>query len=223
MSKEAIEIKSGIGPGPSVGQEIANAVTHGAGTLLAVAGLVLLVVAAAARGTVWHLVSYSVFGASMVLLYLASTLYHSLSRTRAGRVFEILDHSAIFVLIAGTYTVYALTLLRPTIGWWLFGIVWGIAVVGIVFEAIFLNRWPIVTVLVYVAMGWLIVFAWKPLSAAATPATLGFLIAGGLAYTLGTLFYVRGRRRGWYHAGWHVFVLAGTTCHFFSALAALPN
>ena len=211
------------GPGATVGQEIANAVTHGVGALLAIAGLVILVAQAAARGSVWHVVSYSIFGSSMVLLYLASTLYHSLSKTRVGRLFEILDHAAIFVLIAGSYTVFALTLLRPTVGWWIFGAVWAVAVVGIAMEAIFLNRWPAVTVLVYIAMGWLIVFVWKPLAEVANQGTLVFLIAGGLSYTIGTIFYARGRRHGWWHPGWHLFVIGGTVCHFFSALAALPS
>jgi len=230
MSDVTIEMKSpdlrrtlsGGNPARTPGQEVANAVTHGIGVLLSIAALVLLLVRAAATGDPWFVVSYAVFGSSMIFLYLASTLYHSLSLTRVGRLFEVLDHAAIFVLIAGTYTAFALTLLRGSVGWWLFGAVWGIALVGIVMEAVFLNRWPAATLVAYVAMGWLIVLAWKPLRAAASPAALNFLIAGGLSYTAGTFFYARGKRHAWYHAVWHLFVIAGTACHFFSALAALP-
>lgn len=205
-------------PGP----EIANAVTHGLGAFLAVAGLVILVVRASATGDPWYVLSYAIFGASAVFLYLSSGLYHSLSYTRARKVFEILDHAAIFVLIAGTYTAFSLTLLRPSSGWWVFGTVWAIAAVGITLEALFLNRKPVLTLIAYLVMGWLIVAVWKDLSAAAPAATLVFIIAGGVAYTAGTVFYALGKRWPWFHPAWHLFVLAGTICHFFAALAALP-
>lgn len=204
-----------------VGPEVANAVTHGLGALLAIAGLVLLVSAAAATGDPWRIVAYAVFGASMVFLYSASALYHALSFTKISRLFEIFDHSAIFVLIAGTYTAFSLTILRPSSGWWVFGAVWAIAVAGIVLESLFLNRKPVLSLVAYLAMGWLIVAVWKDFVAAAPAATTAFLIAGGLAYTLGTLFYALGKRRPWFHPAWHLFVLAGTICHFFAALFAL--
>jgi len=223
MSTVAIDRESPGSVEASPGQEIANAVTHGIGALLAIAGLVILVVQAALRGDAWYVTAYAVFGTSMVLLYLASTLYHGITARKTKRVFEILDHAAIYVLIAGSYTAFALTLLRPTIGFWLFGSVWAIAAAGIVIEAVFLNRWPLVTVLGYLLMGWLIVFAWGPLTAVASSTMLGFLIAGGLCYTVGTIFYGLGRKQGWFHPGWHLFVIAGTTCHFFAALAALPR
>lgn len=203
-------------PGP----EIANAITHGIGVLLAIAGLVVLVVKAAAVGP-WQVVAYSIFGASMIFLYLASTLYHALSFTRVSRIFEIFDHSAIFVLIAGTYTSLCLTLLRSTSGWWVFGVVWGVAAAGIVLEALFMNRKPALTLALYIAMGWIIVAVWKDFTAVAPAPTVALLFAGGIAYTAGTVFYALGKRRLWFHPVWHLFVLAGTICHFFAALSAL--
>jgi len=204
-----------------VGPEVANAVTHGLGALLAIAGLVVLVASAAATGDPWRIVAYAVFGVSMVFLYSASALYHALSFTKVSRLFEIFDHSAIFVLIAGTYTAFSLTILRQSSGWWVFGAVWAIAAAGIVLETLFLNRKPVVSLVAYLAMGWLIVAVWKDFVAAAPAATTAFLIAGGLSYTLGTLFYAIGKRRAWFHPVWHLFVLAGTICHFFAALFAL--
>jgi hemolysin III len=206
----------------SIGEEVANAVTHGLGTLLAIAALAILITEAALHGTVWHVVAYSVFGASTVLLYSASTLCHSFSRTQAARIFEILDHSAIYVLIAGTYTAFALTLLRSSVGWWLFAAVWTVAVIGILAQSFYLNRWPILTVLAYLAMGWLIVLVWKPLVMVAPPAVLTWIVAGGLAYTAGLPFYALGKRYRWFHAIWHLFVIVGTACHFFAAIALLP-
>jgi hemolysin III len=223
MSDIASEVPTSEGHVVTISQEIANAVTHGLGVLLSIAGLVILVVQAARFGDAWHVVSYAVFGTSMILLYLASTLYHSIQAPPIKRVFEIFDHAAIFVLIAGSYTAFSLTLLRGGSGWWIFGIVWAIAAFGIVMEALFLDRWPFLTLGIYLAMGWLIVFVWKPLSLIAPPATIAFLIAGGLSYTVGSIFYALGRRRGWYHTGWHLFVIGGTACHFFAALAALPR
>ena len=200
----------------SVGEEIANAVTHGLGALLGMAGLVVLVVVSARTGDAWRMAANIVFCSSAILLYIASTLYHSMARTKAVRVFETIDHAAIFVLIAGSYTAFALTALRPTVGWWIFGTVWAIAVIGIVFEAVFLNRWPLATLLSYLGMGWIIVLAWNPLVASTPPATVALLISGGLAYTLGAGFYALGRRRKWFHALWHLFVIAGTVCHWFA-------
>lgn len=205
-----------------VGEEAPNAVTHGVGTLLAIAALVILVRQATVHGTVWHVVSFSIFGASMVLLYSASTLFHVYSRTPAARVFELLDHAAIYVLIAGTYTAFALTLLRHSVGWWLFATVWAVAAIGILVQSFYLNRWPILSLLTYIAKGWLIVVVWKPLVAVATPTVVTLLVAGGLVYTSGTVFYALGRRYPLSHAVWHLFVIAGTTCHVFAALAVLP-
>ncbi|PKL09167.1 MAG: hemolysin D [Spirochaetae bacterium HGW-Spirochaetae-7] len=203
-------------------QETGNAATHGIGAMLAIAGLVILVVKAVSSDDVWYVVSYSIFGSSMVLLYLASASYHAVREPRLKRKLEVLDHSAVFILIAGSYTAFALTILRDSVGWWLFGAVWTITLIGIVIEAMYLNRWPFITLLVYLAMGWLIVLAWKPLAAAGSPAMIAWLFAGGASYTVGTIFYALGRRWGWLHIGWHLFVIGGTVCHFFSALRALP-
>lgn len=210
-------------PDFSYAQETGNAVTHGIGAALAVAGLVILVANAAARGDAWYVAAYSIFGASMVALYMASTLYHAARVPKLKKALEILDHAAIFVLIAGSYTAFALTILRHGPGWWLFGAVWAIAAFGITMETLFLNRWPAVTLFAYLAMGWMIVLVWKPFSAAAPRITSVYLIAGGLSYTVGTIFYALGRKWGWFHIGWHLFVIGGTVCHFFSALSAIPN
>lgn len=223
MITQARKSKAGTSPEFTLAQEIANAITHGTGAALAIAGLVVLVVAAATRGTAWHVVAYAVFGASMVLLYLSSTLYHAFQKPGVKKIFEIFDHVAIFVLIAGTYTAFALTILRSSVGWWLFGAVWAIAAFGIFMETVFLNRWPWLTLGIYLAMGWLIVLVWGPFMAFAPPLVRTLIIAGGLSYTVGTIFYALGRRYGWFHPGWHLFVIGGTVCHFFSVLAALPH
>jgi len=203
-------------------QELVNALTHGLGALLAVAALAILVVAAAIRGNAWYVAAYSIFGVSMVLLYVASTLYHAAIQPDRKRFLEKCDHGAIFILIAGSYTAFALTILRGPAGWWLFALVWAIAVFGIVMESLFLNRWPYLSLLAYLAMGWLIVVVWDPLIRVAPPKMLLFLMAGGILYSLGTIFYALGRRIPWVHPVWHLFVIAGTVFHFFSALAALP-
>jgi len=223
MSMYRREQKTKTPPALTAAQETANAITHGTGFGLSIAALILLVINAVDRGDAWHVVSYAIFGSSMVVLYLSSTLYHAFRPPRLKQVFEIFDHAAIFILIAGSYTAFALTLLRDGPGWWLFGAVWAIAAFGIVMEAVFLNRWPFITLAAYLAMGWLIVLVWGPLSKVASGTTIGFLLAGGLSYTAGTVFYALGRRWGWFHAGWHLFVMGGTACHFFSAIAALPG
>lgn len=215
--------KAEAGQKPTPTQEFANALTHGIGAALSIAGLAVLVVQAALKGGAWHVVSYSIFGLSMIALYLASSVYHAAGSTALKKLLQKFDHSAIFVLIAGTYTAFALTILRDGPGWWLFGAVWAVAILGIVMETVFLNRWPILTLLSYLAMGWMIVLVWKPFSKAAPAETIGLLIAGGLAYTAGTVFYALGKRRAWFHVAWHLFVMAGTALHFFSALAALPR
>jgi hemolysin III len=223
MIDSATKPKTGSSPEFTLAQEIANALTHGTGAALAIAGLVVLVVAAATRGTVWHVVAYTIFGASMVLLYMSSTLYHAFQKPKVKKIFEKFDHAAIFVLIAGTYTAFALTLLRSSVGWWLFGAVWAIAVFGIIMETVYINRWPWLTLGIYLAMGWLIVLVWGPFMTYAPPLVQTLIIAGGASYTVGTIFYALGRRYGWFHPGWHLFVIGGTVCHFFSVMAALPR
>jgi len=200
----------------SVGEEIANSVTHGVGSLLAVAGLVLLVTLAALRGSASHVVGCAVFGATMVILYSSSTLYHAIQAPRAKRVLQHLDHAGIFLLIAGTYTPFTLVSLRGPWGWTLFGIVWGLALVGIALQT-GSRRHPVLAVLLYVVMGWTVIVAIRPLLAALPTGGLVLLVAGGLSYTAGVVFYAA-RRLPYHHAIWHGFVLAGTVLHFFAVL-----
>jgi hemolysin III len=199
----------------SFGEELAHSVTHGVGLLASVAGLVVLVVPAAGTGDPWRIVACSIYAATLVLLYATSTLYHALSATRARRVLQVLDHSAIFLLIAGTYTPFALVNLRGPWGWTLFGIVWGLAVAGVTAKAVFGARWPIISTALYIAMGWTAVIAVKPMLAHVAPGGIAWLVAGGLAYTGGVVFYGWQRLR-YSHAVWHVFVLAGSVCHFIA-------
>lgn len=198
-------------------EEIFNAVTHGIGTLLAVAGLVLLVVFAYFFGDFWHIVSFSIYGTTLVLLYLASTLYHSSTNQRVKHVLRIIDHSAIYLLIAGTYTPFTLIPLHGTLGWTLFGIVWACAALGITFQIFYVHRFKIFNTLCYIAMGWLIIVAIRPLAAALPAPGIWLLLAGGLFYSVGAIFYLW-RRLPYNHAIWHLFVLAGSISHFFVVL-----
>jgi len=199
-----------------LGEEIANSVTHGVGLLLAAAGLAILVTFAALRGTAWHVVGCSVYGSTLVLLYAASTLYHAIPNARAKRVLRVLDHSAIFLLIAGTYTPFTLVNLRGPWGWSLFGVVWGLALLGIALQTGKL-RHPVLAVALYVVMGWTVVIAIRPLLHAIAPGGLALLVAGGLAYTLGIAFYAW-KRLPYAHSVWHGFVLLGSALHFFAIL-----
>ena len=201
----------------SPAEEIANSITHGVGLLLAIGGLATLAALAALHGTAWHVVGCSIFGATLVLSYLTSTLYHSLPTVRAKAVLRVLDHSAIFLLIAGTYTPFMLVNLRGPWGWSLFGVVWAIAALGIVFKVTMLRRWTVVSVALYIAMGWVVVVATKPMLTAVAPGGLLLLLLGGLAYTGGVVFYAW-RRMPYHHAVWHLFVLAGSVFHFFAVL-----
>ena len=204
----------------TVGEEIANAVTHGVGAGLSIAGLVLLILRAVHTGDPWRVVSFTIFGVTMVLLYLTSTLYHSLARTRARGVFKVMDHSLIYVLIAGTYTPFLLVNLRGPWGWSLFGVVWGLAVAGVVFKIMHADRFRRLSTLLYLGMGWVGVIAVKPMLAEVPTPALYWLLAGGLSYTLGTAVYVQ-RDVKFHHAGWHLFVLAGTACHFVAVYGYL--
>ncbi len=203
----------------SLGEEIANSVTHGLGAVLSIVGLVALIVLASRAGDARHIVSATVFGAALVLLYLSSTLYHALTAPRAKRVFKTLDHAVIYLLIAGTYTPFTLLVLRGRTGWMLFALVWALAIGGVVLEALWLDRSRLLSVLLYVAMGWVVVFFARPLSAALPGAVLGALVIGGVTYTLGTIFYSL-KRVPYMHAVWHVFVLAGSAFHFAAVGAA---
>lgn len=201
----------------STGEEIANAITHGIGALLAIAALVILVVIAAMRGTVWHVVSFSVFGSTLVLLYFSSTLYHSITHVRAKHIFHKFDHISIYLLIAGTYTPFCLTVLRGWVGWTVFGVVWGCAILGTVIKAITVGKHVKLSTLLYVLMGWVIVLAFKPLYEAMTFNGLALLIAGGLSYTAGTIFFLRDHVK-YNHSAWHLFVIGGSVLHFFAVL-----
>jgi hemolysin III len=194
------------------GEEIANSITHGVGAVLSIAGLVTLIVGAALRGNAWHIVTCSIYGATLVLLYVASTLYHALPEGRAKHVFLILDHSAIYLLIAGTYTPLTLVTLRGGWGWALFGFVWGLAVLGIVFKSLFVGRLAILSTIVYILMGWCALIAIRPLLQVLPWNAFLWLLAGGLAYTLGVIFFASKYRYA--HTIWHLFVLAGSACHF---------
>jgi hemolysin III len=199
------------------GEEIANAIIHGLGALLAIAGLVLMTVFAAMNGTAMHVVAVSIFGATLVMLYLASTIYHAITNVRAKRVLQILDHSAIYLLIAGTYTPFTLVSVGGAWGWTVFGIVWGMAAAGIVFKAFFTGRYEFVAVGMYLVMGWLVVVAIKPLWASMDAWGLAWIALGGLSYTVGVVFYLW-HRLPFAHSIWHLFVLGGSVCHFFAVL-----
>ena len=194
-------------------EELANSLTHGLGAGLSVAGLVLLIVRSAQHGNTWHVVSTAIFGASLLLLYTASTLYHSLRGERLKQVLQKFDHAAIFLLIAGTYTPFVLVTLRGPWGWSLFGVVWGLAVAGVTLKFWLAGRFRLISTLIYLAMGWLVLVAIKPLVAALPAGGLQLLIAGGLCYTGGAAFYLW-KRLPYHHAIWHVFVLAGSACHW---------
>lgn len=198
-------------------EELANSLTHGIGLALSVTGLVILLVLAARRGTAWHIVSCAVYGATLVLLYAASTLYHSVRSPRIKRVCKVIDHSAIYLLIAGTYTPFTLVNLRGPWGWSLFGVVWGLALVGILWKIWFVDHFVIVSTTIYLLMGWLAVIALKPLVALVPLGGLALIFAGGLAYTAGVGFFAW-RRLPYHHAVWHVFVLIGSVCHYFAVL-----
>lgn len=198
-------------------EELANSITHGIGLLLSIAGLGVLTAFASVFGSVWHIVSCSVYAGTMILLYTASTLYHSIPWEKAKTVFRVLDHSSIFLLIAGTYTPFTLVSLRGPWGWSLFGTIWGLAVMGILLEVFLQQKYRFITIGLYVAMGWTIVIAVKPMLSSVAPGGMWLLLAGGLCYTLGIPFYIR-KSMPFNHAIWHVFVLAGSIFQFFSIL-----
>jgi hemolysin III len=201
----------------SLGEEIANSVTHGVAALASVVALPILLVVAIARGDPWQVVGGTIFGATLVMLYLASTLYHALPHPRAKRVFRVLDHSAIYLLIAGTYTPFALGALRGPWGWTLLGAVWTLAALGITAKATLGFRFPRLSTGVYVAMGWLALIAVRPLLAHVGVAGMMWLLAGGLCYTAGVIFFAW-ERLPYGHMVWHLFVAAGSVCHFFAVL-----
>lgn len=199
----------------SIGEEIVNSILHGMGFMLSVAGLSIMIVFSCLYASVWHIVGCTIFGSALTLLYLNSTLYHSLQHTKAKNVFRKLDHVSIYILIAGTYTPFLLTVLRGGYGWALFGVEWGLAVCGIVFKLVYGYRYDILATLGYAVMGWLIVIATAPLLERLPWQGVLWLLAGGLCYTGGIFFYFKDHKVKYFHAIWHLFVLAGSICHFF--------
>jgi hemolysin III len=201
----------------TVGEEIANSVTHGIGIAFSIVALTLLVAGAVAYGDSWALAGGIVFGISLILLYTGSTLYHAIPLPKARHVFKIMDHSAIYLLIAGSYTPFTLVTMRANGGWWMFAVVWTLAAIGIATEAFWAYRPRWLSAVVYLFMGWLAVFMIGPMQASLAAPGLWLLVAGGLCYTLGTVFYVY-KRVPYFHMVWHLWVLAGSACHFMAVL-----
>jgi hemolysin III len=200
------------------GEELANSISHGLGLLTAIGATPLLLARAGRDGDALFMVGTSIFAATVILLYLASTLYHALQQGKSKRIFQMIEHSAIYFLIAGTYTPFMLGALRGPWGWSLLGLIWGLAAVGIVSTIIGKASHPIFTTSLYLAMGWLIVSAAKPFFDQVPTAGLVWLLAGGLAYTLGVIFFATDSRLRYGHLIWHLFVLLGTLCHFVAII-----
>ncbi len=201
-------------------EELANALTHGVGAAAALAAGAVLVTLAALRGDGWILAASIVFGVAMLLLYTSSTLYHAVTHPVVKGRLKVFDHCAIYLLIAGTYTPFTLVGLRGPTGWWLFGAIWTLALAGVVFKLFYTGRFRRLSTFIYIAMGWLVVVAAKPMFHALDAATLGWLLAGGIAYTAGTVFYLRPHAR-WSHAIWHLFVIVGSLCHYVAVMRHL--
>lgn len=201
----------------SLGEEIFNSISHGTGSLLSIAGTVILIVFATINLNAWGVISSAVYGASLIILYSMSTLYHAITNKKAKRFFQIMDHNTIFFLIAGTYTPFTLVSLRGPLGWTLFGIVWGAATVGIVLNSINLERFKKPSVVCYILMGWVIAIAFKPLYNSVSSTSFIFLIIGGLFYTAGVIFYAI-KKIKYFHSIWHLFTIGGSVFHYFSVL-----
>lgn len=201
----------------SIGEEIANSVSHGIGAVTSAVGLGFLIWLSVEYGDVWYVVSTTIYGVSLILLYSASTLYHAIPHPRAKRIFQLIDHSMIFVLIAGTYTPFALVSLHGPWGWSLFAVVWGIAIAGILLEIMKKERIKWLSLSLYLGLGWMAVVVIKPMLEMVPAVGLLFLLAGGLSYSLGVVFYVR-KQMAYHHAIWHVFVMAGSALHYCAVL-----
>ena len=212
LRKESYSLKT-----QTLGEEIANSITHGIGAGLSIAALAILVVLASRRGDAWRIVSFSIYGATLILLYFSSTLYHSFVNPKIKNVFRTIDHSAIYLLIAGSYTPITLTFMRGAWGWTLFGIVWGIALGGIIVTILLLDKLKALLVLSYVAMGLLIVIAFKPMIQMVPRGMIIWLFIGGACYLLGIIFYLW-KRLPYHHPIWHLFVLGGSISHFLGIL-----
>lgn len=204
----------------TLGEEIFSSVTHGLGTILAIGGTAVLIVLSAISSDVWSVVGSAIFGASLIILYCMSTLYHAISAPRAKKFFRIMDHNTIFFLIAGTYTPITISILRGWLGWTLFGIVWGAAIIGIVLNSIDLEKFRKPSVVCYILMGWVIIIAIHPLLNVMSATSLWLLVGGGIFYTVGVIFYAI-KKVKYFHSIWHIFTLLGSTCHYFSILLAI--
>lgn len=201
----------------TIGEEIANSITHGIGILVSIVGLVFLIISAVTQGNAWHVVSFSIFGSTMIFLYLASTLYHSLPNPAVKMIFKQIDHSAIFLLIAGTYTPFTLIHLRGAWGWTIFGIIWALAISGIILKIFTATRFKKLSLTLYILMGWLCVIAFKEMITKIPTLSLTLLMIGGFFYTTGVVFYIW-KKLPYGHAIWHLFVLSGSAFHFFAVL-----
>ncbi len=211
--KEKIDV-----PKYSLGEEIMSAITHGIGALLSIAALILCVVFSYAHGNSVAVLSSVIYGITLIILYTMSTLYHSLAVNNAKRVFRIIDHCSIFLLIAGTYTPFTLVALEKPLGYILFAIIWSIAILGIVLNAIDLKKFRIISFLSYIVLGWIIVFAYQPLTEAVNWSGILLLLSGGIVYTVGAIIYAFGKKVKYFHSIFHLFVLAGSILHFFAVL-----
>lgn len=203
-------------PKYSLSEELMSAISHGIGALLGVAALVLCIVKSAICGSAKSIVASSIYGTTLIILYTMSTLYHSLKVNNAKRVFRIIDHCSIYLLIAGTYTPFTLVSLKGAIGWVMFGIIWGAAILGIVFNSIDIKKYKVFSMILYLVMGWTIIFAFKPLIKVVETSGIILLVLGGVLYTVGAIFYGIGKNKKYMHSVFHVFVLAGSILHFFS-------
>lgn len=211
--KEKIDI-----PKYSLGEEIMSAIVHGVGTLLSIAALVLCVVFSSIHGDAIAVISSIIYGVNMIILYTMSTLYHSLAVNNAKRIFRIIDHCSIFLLIAGSYTPYTLVALEKPLGYYLFAIIWIVSILGIVLNAIDFKKYKLVSFIGYLVLGWIIIFAFKPLFNSIELGGILLLLAGGIVYTIGAIFYAFGKKVKYFHPVFHIFVLAGSILQFFSIL-----
>lgn len=204
----------------TIGEEIANSITHGIGAALSIAGLTLLIALGVIYGDGWRVFSFTIFGSSLVILYMASTLYHSFQHPKVKSIFRVLDHASIYVLIAGTYTPFLLISMRDSFGWTMFAIVWGMAITGVLWKIFFLGRYEVLATAIYVLMGWMCILAFKEMMTSIPPGGMTFLITGGVVYTLGVIFYAW-EKLPYNHAIWHLFVLGGSVCHYFAVMNLL--
>lgn len=203
-------------PSYTLGEELISSISHGFGAAFGIAALVLCIIKSVIAGDAWMVVSSCIYGGTLIILYSMSTIYHALAKNKAKKVFRILDHCSIFLLIAGTYTPYTLVAIRGPVGWVLFGIIWASAVVGIALNAISVQKFKIFSMICYVASGWAVIAAARPMAAAIPLRGIILLLLGGVAYSIGAVLYTIGKKIKYMHSIWHFFVLAGSILHFFS-------